>query len=182
MQAERAGWSLAQRLLHWGSALLVLGTFALGLTMVALPLTRLYEKFMAYQIHKSLGLVVIALTLPRLVLRLVRGRPAWEDRLPAWQRRAAEAGHGLLYLLLLAVPGLGYLSACAAPIQVPTTLFLVVFVPHVIGPDAALYERLHEAHALAAWALVLLALGHAAMAVQHHRAGWPTLRRMVSGG
>lgn len=182
MPADRAGWSPAQRLLHWGSAALVAGTFGLGLVMVALPLTRMYEKFMAYQVHKSLGLVVIALTLPRLALRLLRGRPGWETQLPAWQRRAAEAGHGVIYLLLLAAPALGYLSACAAPIQVPTTLFLWVHVPHVIGPDPALYERLHDLHALAAWALVLLALGHAAMAVAHHRAGLPTLRRMVRAG
>ena len=182
MRADRAGWSLAQRLLHWGSAALVSCTFALGLVMVALPLTRMYEKFMAYQVHKSLGLIVIALTVPRLALRLLRGRPAWEAGLPAWQRRVAEAGHGLLYAVLLAVPALGYLSACAAPIQVPTTLFLWVTVPHLIGPDAALYERLHDWHALAAWALVLLALGHAVMAVKHHRAGWPTLRRMVRAG
>ena len=62
---------------------------------------------MAYQIHKSLGLLVIALTALRLVWRLWRGRPGWEEELPAWQRRAAEAGHGLLYALLLAVPLLG---------------------------------------------------------------------------
>lgn len=182
MPAEAGGWPLAQRLIHWGSAALVAGTFVLGLVMVAMPLTLLYEKFMAYQVHKSLGLLVIALTLPRLVLRLLRGRPAWEDALPAWQRRAAAAGHGLLYLLLLAVPVIGYLSACAAPVQVPTTLFLLVQVPHVIGPDPALYERLHDVHALLAWMLVLLALGHAAMAVHHHRAGSAVLRRMVSGG
>lgn len=179
MRAERAGWSLGQRLLHWASALLVLATFGLGLVMVALPLTQMYEKFMAYQIHKSLGLVVIGLTLPRLALRLWQGRPAWEAALPGWQRRAAEAGHGLLYALLLVVPGLGYLSACAAPIQVPTTLFLRVPVPHLIGPDEALYGVLRNVHELAAWGLVLLAIGHAVMAVAHHRAGLPTLRRML---
>lgn len=182
MAADRAGWSGAQRALHWVSALLVFATFALGLVMVALPLTRLYEKFMAYQIHKSLGLLVIALTVPRLAWRLLRGRPAWEAALPRWQRRAAGVGHGLLYALLLAVPVLGYLSACTAPIQVPTTFFLRVTIPHVLGPDEALYGVLRNVHALAAWTLVLLALGHAAMAVAHHRAGLPTLRRMVSGG
>ena len=182
MAAERLGWSAPQRALHWTTALLVLSTFGLGLAMVALPLTRMYEKFMAYQIHKSLGLVVIALTVLRLGWRIARGRPAWEETLPRWQRRAAGAGHGLLSALLLAVPVLGYLSACAAPIPVPTTLFLLVTIPHVIGPDEALYDVLRAVHQAAAWALVLLALGHAAMAVTHHRAGMPTLRRMVSGG
>jgi len=35
---------------------------------------------------------------------------------------------------------------------------------------------------VAAWALTLLAIGHAAMAVAHRRAEPPTRRRMVSGG
>lgn len=181
-RADRAAWTAGQRILHWVSALLVLATFALGLTMVALPLTRLYEKFMAYQIHKSLGLVVLALTVLRAVLRIVHGRPAWEMALPPWQRRAAEAGHGLIYLLLIAVPVLGYLSACAAPVQVPTTLFLQIAVPHVIGPDEALYNRLRNLHELLAWTLLVVAIGHAAMAVKHHRHGLPTLRHMLRGG
>ena len=52
------GWSAAQRWLHWAVAALVFAAFAVGLTMVALPLTRLLEKIIAYQVHKTLGLLV----------------------------------------------------------------------------------------------------------------------------
>ena len=182
MRAEARGWSLSQRLLHWSIALLVFLTFGLGLWMVALPLERLTEKFFAYQYHKSFGLVVLGLMAWRVALRLTRGRPADEASLPEWQKRAASAGHLLLYALLIVVPVLGYLSACASPVEVPTTLFLQVLVPHVIGQNEALYNLIRPVHEVLAWSLVLLALGHGAMAVKHHIGGLPTLRRMVSGG
>ncbi len=129
--------------------------------------------------HKTLGLLVPPLVLWRLVLRARRGRPALDPAVPAWQRRAAAAGHAALYALLIAVPVLGYLSASTAPGQIETVMFLLVPIPHVLEPDEALYERIRAVHQLAAWALVLLAAGHAAAAVAHHRRGQATLRAML---
>lgn len=160
-------------------AALVCGAFVLGLVMAALPLSALLAKLVAYQLHKSLGLLVPALTLWRLGLRMRRGRPAPDS--PAWQRRAAALGHGALYLLLLVVPALGYLVASAAPGQIPTTLFLLIPVPHLLAPDEASFATLRRVHETLAWALVMLAAGHAAMALGHHRAGRDTLRRMWRG-
>ena len=158
---------------------LVLAGFGVGLVMVALPRTLLLEKILAYQAHKTIGLLVPPLVLWRLWLRARRGRPAEEDAIPAWQRHAAALGHAALYALLLAVPALGYLSASTAPGQVETVFFLLVPVPHVLEPDEALYERLRGLHQALAWALVALAAGHAAMAVRHHRQGRRVLARML---
>lgn len=173
------GWSAAQRRLHWAVALLVVATFAIGLVMVALPLTRLLEKIIAYQAHKTLGLLVPPLVLWRLWLLAERGRPAPEAAIPAWQHRAAALGHGTLYALLLVVPLLGYLSASTAPGQIETTLFLLVPVPHLLPPDEALHALIRPVHQAAAWALVVLAAGHAAVALHHHRRGHGTLARML---
>lgn len=174
----RDGWSRAQRWLHWTVAGLVLAGFAVGLVMVALPLTLLLEKILAYQAHKTIGLLVPPLVAWRLWLRARRGRPAEED-IPAWQRRAAGLGHAALYALLLVVPALGYLSASTAPGQIETVLFLLIPVPHVLEPDEALYERLRGLHGALAWTLVLLAAGHAAAALHHHRRGRRVLARML---
>jgi cytochrome b561 len=173
-------WSAGQRRLHWLVAGLVGGAFVLGPLMTALPLSALLAKLLAYQLHKSLGLLAFALTLWRLGLRLARGRPPAAG--PPWQRRLAAIAHGALYALLLVVPLLGYLVASAAPGGIPTTLFLVVPVPHLLPPDEATFRALREVHETLAWALVLLAAGHAAMAVAHHLAGRETLRRMRRGG
>lgn len=170
-------WSLAQRRLHGWVAVLVILAFALSFAMVALPLSQLLAKFLAYQLHKSLGLMVLILTLWRLALRLRRAPPELADLSPFTQR-AARLGQGALYTLLISVPLLGYFTAQTAPGPVPTTLFLIIPVPHLLAPDPALYARLRPIHQFAAWSLVLLAAGHAAMALRHHLQGVPLLRRI----
>jgi cytochrome b561 len=173
------GWSPAQRRLHWAVAALVVAAFAIGLVMVALPLTQLLAKIIAYQVHKTIGLLVPPLVVWRLVLRARRGRPADEPGLPAWQRRAAAAGHAALYALLIVVPVLGYLSASTAPGQIETVMFLLIPIPHVLEADEATYEALRAIHQVLAWSLVALAAGHAAMALWHHRRGHRVLARML---
>ncbi len=183
MAAERpASWSRAQRLLHWSIAALVLITAPMAIVMVALPFTQLLLKFLLYQAHKTIGIMVLLLALAQLGMHWRRGRPEHDPPLPRWQRRAAAAVHAVLLALLLAVPVLGYLSAAAAPVRIPTLLFGVVPVPHVIGTDAATFAVLRRAHLALAVLLVGLALGHAAMALRHHRRGHATLTRMLRGG
>lgn len=173
------GWSRSQRWLHWAVAALVFTGFGVGLVMVALPLSQLLAKIIAYQVHKTIGLLVPPLVAWRLVLRARRGRPAEDAAIAAWQRHAASAGHAVLYALLIIVPVLGYLTASTAPGQIPTTLFLVIPVPHLLPPDAAAYAVLQTVHRTLAWTLVILAIGHAGAAVMHHWQGRRTLRQML---
>ena len=173
------GWSRSQRWLHWVVAGLVVAAFGIGLVMVALPLTQLLAKILAYQVHKTLGLLVPPLVVWRLVLRARRGRPPEDPGIPAWQRRAATVGHAVLYGLLMVVPLLGYLSASTAPGQIETTLFLLIPVPHLLGPDEAAFNLLRNTHQLLAWTLVILAAGHAGVALLHHWRGRETLAQML---
>jgi cytochrome b561 len=175
-----AEWSRTQRWLHWATAALVLGGFALAFVMVGLPLRQLLLKFTLYQVHKSIGLVVLLLVLARLSLRATCGRPAPEP-VPRWQARAAALGHAALYLLLLTVPVLGYCVASTATLRVPTRFLGLIPLPDPIGPDPALFAVLRPLHRGLAIALVALAAGHAAMAVCHHLRGGTVLRRMWSG-
>jgi cytochrome b561 len=72
----------------------------------------------------------------------------------------------LLYLLLLAQPGLGLLQTNARGQQVDF-LFLIR-LPPVVGADRPLARQLHELHELAANALLILIGMHAAAALFHH--------------
>lgn len=172
-----SGWSRPQRRLHWSTAVLVVLGFVVAWVMVALPLSQLLLKFLLYQLHKTIGLLVLGLTLVRLPIRLLRGRPAWEADLPAWQQHAAGRVHLVLYVLLLVVPVLGYLTAATAPAQVPTLFLGVINVPHVVGVDPAAFAWLRPLHRALAILLIVLATGHAAVAVLHHRRG----RRVLIG-
>jgi cytochrome b561 len=172
-----ADWSLPQRLLHWLTAVLVIGGFVLAFVMVAVPLRELLLKFTLYQVHKSVGLLVLIAVLARLLLRLTRGRPP-HTGLSRWQARAAAIGHGTLYVLLLAVPVLGYCVASTASLRIPTRFLGLITLPDPFGPDPALFAVLRPLHRGLAITLVVLAAGHAAMAVYHHLRGTPVLRRM----
>jgi cytochrome b561 len=172
-----ADWSLAQRLLHWATAVLVVAGFGLAFVMVGLPPRALLLKFTLYQVHKSIGLLVLLVVLARLLLRLMRGRPA-PEAMPDWQAHAASLGQGLLYGMTLVVPVLGYLVACTASLRVPTRFLGLIALPDPIGPDPALFSLLRPLHLGLAIALVALAAGHAMMAVHHHLRGGAVLRRM----
>jgi cytochrome b561 len=163
------GWTRAQRGLHWWTATLIVVTFPLGFLMAGLPTSLLLLKFLLYQLHKSLGITVIILAVIRLAVRIRLGRPPW-PRMPAWQRHAASWAHSGLYGLLLIVPILGYFTAASAPAEVPT-LFFGIPVPHVIGPDPALFAVLRSCHKTASITLAVLASGHAVVALHHYLAG-----------
>ncbi|WP_295359823.1 cytochrome b, partial [Arenimonas sp.] len=102
---ERWGWvSLS---IHWLTVAMVLGLVAVGLLMQELPNSP--TKIQVYNLHKSFGLTVLALTVLRLLWRLFAGTPAPVAGTPAWQRFAAQASHGALYVILLAMPLSGWL-------------------------------------------------------------------------
>jgi len=173
-----AAWSRLQRHLHWWTAALVVLALGLSVAMVQLPMSQLLAKFLAYQLHKSLGLLVFSVVLVRLALRALRPAPELAG-LPPGARRVARLGQGALYGLLLLVPALGWLSAQAAAGPVPTTLFLVIPMPHLLDPNPALYAWLRPVHQASAYLLILLAGLHAALALRHHRRGLPVFARMA---
>jgi cytochrome b561 len=174
-------WTRAQRKLHWWTAGLVLFGFALGWVMLGVPTSQLLAKFLLFQLHKTVGLIVFGLAGIRLLVRLRRGRPAWEATLPSWQRRAARLVHALLYALLVMTPILGYLTAATAPAQVPTLFLGVIPVPHLVSTNAEAFAVLRQVHRVLAVTLVALASGHALAAVHNHFQGRATLVSMWRG-
>ena len=176
--AAAGTWSRGQRVMHWWGASLVAVVLVLGWWMQRIPDDLLVLKYLAFQAHKLLGFVVLATTLWRLGLRARHARPPLADY-PAWQRNAAIAAHRLLYVLLLAVPVLGYLTAITASVTVPVLPF--VPLPAPLSPNPASFALFATAHWLGALALGLLAAGHATAALFDHLAGRTTLRAMWRG-
>ncbi|MFM7333270.1 MAG: cytochrome b [Tabrizicola sp.] len=92
--------------------------------------------------HVAVGLAILALVVVRVLVRLGRGAPAAPGASGSLSALAADWGHRLIYLLMIAVP-LGGIA----------TFFL--------GLDVG------EVHGLAANVLMLVVLGHALMALYH---------------
>jgi cytochrome b561 len=155
--------SRTARLLHWASAVLVIAALGLGAYMVQL-VEDPAERFDLTQTHKTIGVVVLALTVVRLCLRVLVTAPRQEH---AALLLAAKATHAGLYALLLLLPLSGWLMATTTPVRVPTIVFGLVTLPYPLGPDLQTYRLAHAVHVTAAISLVLLVFLHSAAALAH---------------
>ena len=171
-------------LLHWLVAAGVVFMIALGLTMVHVPLP-VSRRFELYQLHKSVGITVLALMLARVAWRATHPPPRLPAGTPAAERRLAHGAHLLLYALLIAMPLVGWAVVSASPYNIPTVLYGMLPWPHlpVLSslPDKAPVEVvLSRIHAYGGWFLAGLIGLHAAAALRHHFArGDDVLWRML---
>lgn len=174
-----AHWHPLQKLLHWTIAAMLLAMVAAGLTMTRAADTAAATGdytarvlgltiFDAYQLHKSIGVVLFALVLLRLIVRLRLSGPAFPDHMPRLERLAARGAHLALYALMLSLPVTGWLMASASPLGIPTIVFGLFALPHPIGPDADLETVLSVLHLGGGLALLALTALHVAAALKHH--------------
>ena len=97
--------------LHWGAVALVLLAWTLGVLGDEFPEGP--SRALALYVHTSAGLLVIALTVLRLLWRLVDPSPPVERTefgewlFADWIGLGAKLAHFLLYVLLVAVPVVG---------------------------------------------------------------------------
>ena len=177
---NRDRWGPVSQALHWTIALLVLVMAAIGLSLDELP--RSPRWFWVYDLHKSIGLLVLALVVVRLAWRLFAGAPPPVPGLPRIQRIAAGATHWLLYLLILAMPLSGWLYDSASGLR-PLRWFGQFAVPKLVAPDEALAGEFHDIHETLFTILIAVVLLHVAAALWHHVfRGDATLARMLPRG
>lgn len=165
--------------LHWLIALLIFVAFPLGVYMHELPLSP--AKLQLYSYHKWIGITVLLLAGLRVGWRLAHPPPALPFPLPRWQRATSRAVHGLLYLLILAIPLSGWLMSSARGFQ--TVWFGVLPLPDLVAKDRALGEALGNVHGFLNYTMLVLVVLHVAAAARHHvQKGRTFLRRMSLGG
>lgn len=160
-------WGGIARFLHWTMAALIIAMLIFGTIMVAWPDAELQRKFALYQWHKSLGFVVLGLLVLRALWRWVQPVPPLPPGSSRFIRRASALSHGALYALMLIMPVTGYLMSSTNTLGVPTRIFGVVDVPHLLGPDARLEALFKTMHAWSATALMVLVAVHVLAALKH---------------
>lgn len=150
--------------LHWLIALALVGTFSLGLYMHELPLSP--TKLKLYSWHKWAGVTLFLLAWVRLAWRLGHPPPPLPAGMPAWQRQVSVLVHGLLYVLMIAVPLSGWLMSSAKGFQ--TVWFGVLPLPDLVGKNEELGKLLEAAHKLLNLTLAGLVAVHVGAALKHH--------------
>ena len=93
------GYPSTSKWLHWLVAASVLTTIPIGIAMGRVAKGPLQDTL--YTLHKSIGILILALMVARLINRIVVGAPAPAPGLARWQRVVSSATHGLLYVLLV---------------------------------------------------------------------------------
>lgn len=169
------GWGMVSIMLHWVSALAIIGLFALGWWMTNLGYSDAWYNRAPWW-HKSLGLLLLGLSLVRVFWRLLQPVPSLDG--PRWEKRAAQCGHVLMYLALFVVLFSGYLISTAKGQGV--SVFDWFTVPALVSELPSQATLAGEIHWYAAWALMVLAAGHALASLKHRLIDRDdTMRRMV---
>src|SRR5580658_1509861 len=142
MNKNPTQFALLSRILHWLMAAMLLAMLFIGVAMVA-SLGN-YHRLVA--IHRPLGIMILIFAVIRLVNRMFTTLPPFPPTMSPLERRVATASEILLYILMFALPlvGWGMLSAANYPI----VMFGPVHLPPILPVNPTLYAVLRQAHTI----------------------------------
>ncbi len=171
-------------LLHWLIAFGIFGMFALGWFMTDLP--KEAPKQMSYDLfnwgvytwelakeesprafyfnlHKSIGVTLLALIIIRLLWRITHKPPALLTSYKAWERKLSTGAHHLLYMLMVVIPASGLIMSVGSKYGVKW------FGTKILaGLDSKpLREIFHEVHEIAGFILIVIMALHILGALKH---------------
>ena len=142
--------------LHWGTAVLVLGQMALGLSMARVAGG---DSDGMYRAHVAIGLVIGLLTLARIAWRVIEPSPT-PPPMPAWRLRLYQANHAAFYVVLLALAASGIALLLASDLTLS---------PTGIEAEAVEDGRARDGHFILALIFSALFFMHVAGVVSYQR-------------
>jgi cytochrome b561 len=155
-------YGITAKILHWLIAAILVGQFALGWLMP--PVRRGMEPGASMHLHISIGTVVLALIVVRLLWRLSHRVPPAAE-LPRWQAVASSAVHALLYLLVLVSTLTGWFYASARGWTL--SFFNVLPLPALCAQGSPAGRAIGSVHENIVWVLLALVGVHVAAALVH---------------
>src|SRR5262245_9129910 len=151
--SDKTGYTATARVLHWITAVLVLGMIVVGFIIANEWGGPLQESL--YNLHKSTGMLLIPIILVRVIYRWMQPPPPLPDDIPAIQQFAAHATHYALYALLIAQPLLGWIATSAYPAPVP--IYGLFNMPPIWPANRALSDQLFVVHRFMGVAIAVVA-------------------------
>jgi cytochrome b561 len=160
---SKVRYSAIAIILHWVMALLIFATWSIAIAIDDMPLSP--TRITGLSWHKWLGVTIFFLVILRLLWRATHPVPPLAHQMPAWQEKAMQLTHLALYLLMLAIPVVGWLMSSAKGYTV--NYFGLFELPDLVGKDKALGHQLKEIHELLANGLMVLVGLHIMAALKH---------------
>jgi cytochrome b561 len=150
---------------HWITVLLVVAQAIVGFGFHRLTEGALRAELFTW--HKTIGPLILLITLARLWYRLRNPPPPFTPELPHWERIAAVWNHRVFYALLIAMPLVG-LTAISGGAEEPTTKLVGgIPFPLIPGVSEQAGDIAGEVHMVAAWVLIALIVIHISAALKH---------------
>lgn len=173
-----ARYSLGAIVLHW----LIAAALAFQIVFAdSLEGPRGPDLFARFQLHKSVGITILLLSVLRLGWRLGAPRPAAVPG-PKWAMTLSGLVHAGFYVVMIGAPLTGWILVSTSEIRVDTLLFGSVAWPHLPVPHW-LGEPSEEIHEILPKVGIALFVLHVAGALRHqYLLGTPILARMLPGG
>ena len=156
-------YSGASKWVHWMTAACVLALIPIGVVMDRLPEGDLQNRL--FDLHRSTGVLVLALAAVRVAARQTFGTPAPASTLTPFERVASTAAHRTLLTLLFVMPLIGWASMSAYRAEV--SVFGLFMLPHILPQNDAVYKALSTAHWMLGWLMALVIAAHIGGALMH---------------
>jgi cytochrome b561 len=161
--AEPAGYDSVAKTLHWLILLLLIAQYSVAWTMP--DIGRNTPAVGLISLHFSIGVTILAIAILRLLWRWTHPVPALRGIVPAWQYGLAYLSHGLLYLVLLVLPILGWVDSCFRGYSID--FFGLFTIPQLLASSPALAGRTGDIHAFIGTVLLVLVGLHVLAALYH---------------
>ncbi|MGH1377915.1 MAG: cytochrome b/b6 domain-containing protein [Alphaproteobacteria bacterium] len=181
---QTQSYHVFSKVIHWITALIILGLLFIGFYMVALDFSE--SKLSLYGWHKSFGLLILLLVAVRIIWGLVKRKPRPLDTHKKWEHVLAKVAHIFLYFALFAMPISGWVMSSAGDF---TVKFFGVNVPDLMQKNEGVFNTSRYVHEILSFLLLAVIGAHMLGALKHHFIDKDnTLRRMtvpglgVSGG
>lgn len=149
-------------ILHWTLAILIAAMVGVGWYMMYTEDEPGSERF--FNLHKSVGIVVFALVLLRIVWRLTHKPAPLPPSVPRWEVTASLLAQRVLYACMFLLPVIGFIGASYSEEGIR---FFGQQLPRLVTVDKDTAERFFGIHIVLAWTMVAIIVLHAAGGLKH---------------
>ena len=156
-------YAIVAIVLHWLIALAIVAQVSIAWRMG----DHTPAGFALTQLHKSIGISIMVLSILRLGWRLTNPAPPEPAGLKTWEKVLSQIVHWGFYIIMIGMPLTGWLMVSTSKTLIPTVLFWSVPWPSIPGTEMLAPAAKYLAHAVGENGHGLLALGFYALFVLH---------------
>ena len=170
--AGRTRYTTVAIILHWLIAAAIIFQIILGWRMGDGPKGPV--TYAIFQLHKSIGITILLLSVGRLAWRLFNPPPPHPATQARWETIVSKIVHVAFYVIMIGLPVTGWIMVSTSRLPIPTVLYGVIPWPHLpflpelaVGPKHLWHEIGETGHGLLVKTTYLLLLLHLGAVAKH---------------